>query len=1296
MPNRRFGGQTYQGHRRGGVAVAAVLVAMPLAVVGALALPPAAPARADPLPTSPDAIASAQAHATGQRVPVAADTTAYTDTVANPNGSFTTTFNERPQHARKNDTWVTPDATLQANSDGSVSPTASVSGLTLSGGGTAPFAVLDDHAGHTMTLRLPFTLPRPEISGATATYRALLPGVDLVATATSEGGVSEVLVIHAAAAAANPALAKLTLSASVTGLNLQVDPDSGATSAINPGTGYPVFGSPPPQMWDSAAPTPAQAQALTQQQHTGPFDAVPAASTPTRPGAAAHVTTIPVTTKKVTANQSQITMAPPASALTGKDVTLPIYVDPPFSVATSPENYVESNHSGTVHNNPDDNLRTGYDDWTTNCGSPCYINHITRSYLWYNINGILPKYVEEAHLQLTEVAASCSGTFTLDVGITSAWVSNPGATALTWSNQPGATSTDPALNSSRSVGVTGDYQVPLTALARHAQNSGWGSVGLVMYMDNESDHCGYRHWALNPQIVATYWSTPNVPASLREVNGTASTDCSTAGHWIPAATNNTINLTNTISTPDVGYPLTSHIYFGIESGTGTIDYSDLATTVTAAPGNNPVSTSVTLFNGMSYLWYTTATSTAGDGHVLTSAAAPAGAPASAVCHFSYDATPPTAPVVTSTAYPHAGPTTVATGGSGTFNLTAQDLLLCQPTCLRGIPSGLASFRYNLNGTSIDAAGTQTVAAASGAYQLTEPLSSMHWGTNVLWVQSKDNAGNVSQPTAYTFYVQQSAFGAYTPGTAGDITGDNHPDLVTVDAAGNIRIFEHPDTVHPDPTGDTGTDPLQYGGRILLPANMDTLWPGASFAGTLVSHAGSFTGHNTDDLILEQNGSLGVAENSNGNGVNWSIVADIPKPACGTCSGYSSTWSAVTQLIAVPTTPGQRPNLLTVEQVDGTSNVWLYTATRTGVGFNPPTQIATYGGFPSSFDNLQIIGAGPLPGSTGTTIWVRDPFLGKLRIIHNIEAGIPDPANAGTTLATSGYDRTSYPLLASVGRADTNGNLPLWTVDSTGALAVVPTTTTTAGTTTLAATGTALSSTNWRSHEQALQNSYQPYNNMGISNDGNSEESSFDNGTTPHSYSVSALANATLSSNVTSACLPIRTTPCPPGIINEGTVTVPQASGSSYTYTLPFPWAHRLDNYQAAGQVIPAPINLDAPPPAGHISFLGAASTAPAAGATGTATVTYTDGHTQQITITLTDWTRGNDAFPLAGGNIVVATCAYRNNVTNGTQDAHHTYLYATAETALLDNGQPVPDGVQIASITLPVNSSIHIFGVAVN
>lgn len=65
-------------------------------------------------------------------------------------------------------------------------------------------------AGRELALTWPDALPAPVLSGATATYRDVLPGVDLRMEA-QETGYTQLLVVNSAEAAANPKLSELRL-----------------------------------------------------------------------------------------------------------------------------------------------------------------------------------------------------------------------------------------------------------------------------------------------------------------------------------------------------------------------------------------------------------------------------------------------------------------------------------------------------------------------------------------------------------------------------------------------------------------------------------------------------------------------------------------------------------------------------------------------------------------------------------------------------------------------------------------------------------------------------------------------------------------------------------------------------------------------------------------------------------------------------------------------------------------------------------------------------------------------------
>jgi hypothetical protein len=136
------------------------------------------------------------------------------------------------------------------------------------------------------------------------------------------------------------------------------------------------------------------------------------------------------------------------------------------------------------------------------------------------------------------------------------------------------------------------------------------------------------------------------------------------------------------------------------------------------------------------------------------------------------------------------------------------------------------------------------------------------------------------------------------------------------------------------------------------------------------------------------------------------------------------------------------------------------------------------------------------------------------------------------------------------------------------------------------------------------------------------------------------------------------------------------SGKSYTFDLPSQWAHRPDNYQAAGQLLPAPIpatGIDSngnPLPAQTITFLGAAATASSGGASVSATITYTDGNTQSISIGFADWSKST---PYTGGT-VLASMPYRAIASSGAHQATPVYLDASPQVTLLDNKPTVAAG----------------------
>lgn len=208
--------------------------------------------------------------------------------------------------------------------------------------------------------------------------------------------------------------------------------------------------------------------------------------------------------------------------------------------------------------------------------------------------------------------------------------------------------------------------------------------------------------------------------------------------------------------------------------------------------------------------------------------------------------------------------------------------------------------------------------------------------------------------------------------------------------------------------------------------------------------------------------------------------------------------------------------------------------------------------------------------------------------------------------------------------------------------------------TLAFTLGTTANTSWASGSSSAPPSYAgspTYGNIAVSDDSSSSSADFDG--VGNSYSAQALAAA--------------------GLTPGGHVT---AGGASFTW--PNVAAGQRDDYLANGQTMTASGS-------GAISFLGAANHGPS---TGTATVHYSDGSTQNVQITFSDWTLNGGSVTPAAGNTTVATAAYRNRAGT-TSEAVKTYVFATTPVALAS-------GKTVTSVRLPSDTNtggLHVFAV---
>ncbi|QMU68362.1 LamG-like jellyroll fold domain-containing protein [Streptacidiphilus sp. P02-A3a] len=955
-------------------------------------------------PADPGPVQSAQlqAAATGQPVAIPSLTTATTSIEANPDGSLTQTTDTLPVRVQQNGTWVPVDATLSLNSDGTLSPKATPTGVVLSGGGGGPLVTLTDPAGHSLSLTMPFTLPTPALSGDTALYPSVLPGVDLQVQIDQQGDFRDVLIVHSAAAAANPALATLQLAASAPGLNLAADPHGGmlATAA----DGSLAFSSPAPIMWDSSTGV-ASTSASASVQKTAAVraltegDADPDTSSAAGPGPGAQVDPI-----ALTATDSTLTLTPDQSLLTGTTTEYPVFIDP--QEVTDTTKYYTQVWQGcpsadTGWNTEEGNGTSagegiGYiqPSWAGNCGSGA-----EESYYVMDLSRIPSgSKVTQADLTLSETYGSDGGctkwpvTVTVTNGINAPGSSNP----TTWNNRPGSaggamafSATDQmySIDATQSCGGTNTAEFTLTNQVNAAQG---GTLTFQIAGDESSSSTDYGHmrFAPNPYIQTTYDLAPSIspssvntspPAVTVDANGNLTSASPACGSgtpgWIGLISTNygasSLWMQSTATSPISG--TTIAIWYGmvdnmLTDGSGNpkqVAYGNVA--YASSPRVGSFQDTSTLQDGHQYSWNTQAS----DGTLTSNTVAD--------CRFDVDLTPPNQATIASTDYPASGsgqtPPKYA-GQAGQFTVTATDPAPDPSTCTlaKCLPaSGIAGFRWSLD-QPIPTAGFNYQAASGGQATIKNVTPTM-WGSHILYVQAVDNAGNIQTiPSTYSFY---APWNPNTKVTAGDLTGDGIPDMLATDSTGDLILIPG----NADPSTLTAT----IASTPSTSPDKQTDWNDYDIA-----HRGSLQNGGVDDLLAYDtaNQQMYRYTNDGENGGTYghfsltSGVSTVAHPACtsGRCTGYNADWSGVKGLI----TPGDlagnttytQANLITKElDGSGKQELWLYQTTNSAPLTNP---VLLGTGDWSHFDLLApgVVGGNLSSGTAGAPmLWARDKDSG---------------------------------------------------------------------------------------------------------------------------------------------------------------------------------------------------------------------------------------------------------------------------------------------------------------------------------
>lgn len=465
---------------------------------------PQSPADVPAPPTNQAAedTAGAQAKATGKPVEVTADATETRQIVANPDGTFTLNATAKPTRVKRGNEWVLVDPTLHPTPEGGFAPAATTQNVTFSGGGTTPLiTVVQD--GATLSLSWPSALPTPVVSGATATYPNVQPGVDLEVTAAADH-YSEVLVVHDRQAASNPALSTVNLTARATGLTLSGD-GHGGLLALD-GTGKPVFGGPEPAMWDSHASPTLGATPSATDPSTGTVTALPASVTQQARDAVSGQST------------AEVSITPTAAALTGPNVTYPVYIDPQMncSLTSCPGYWNEVTANGWWYS-PTSPVQIPYAQVGLCYPSPdCGGLTVARSSFRFDTTAIAGRpngttaTVFGSWMFANEVwsAANCTAE-PVDVGLAGPIDDNTRWPGPSWGF------TDRQFSAAGvNCGAPANVVFTVTGNAQLAASNAWPNLTLGLRADNEGDGLQWKKFDENPQLTVNFAYPPNTPYNL--------------------------------------------------------------------------------------------------------------------------------------------------------------------------------------------------------------------------------------------------------------------------------------------------------------------------------------------------------------------------------------------------------------------------------------------------------------------------------------------------------------------------------------------------------------------------------------------------------------------------------------------------------------------------------------------------------------------------------------------------------------------------------------------------------------
>ncbi len=568
---------------------------------------------------------------TGKPVPVKAETTPTTEVQARPSGLLSMTSSVLPVRVKVHGSWKSINPRLSKTPAGRWAPAVSSVPVTFSGGGAGPLVTVATKAGQTVAMSWPSALPRPVISGSVALYRNVLPGVDLRLQATGTG-YQETLIVRDARAAADPGLRSLVFTVR-TGPGLALHPGPhhslGVTEAS---TGKLVFAIGQPQLWDASK--------------------------------LRHATAVPVSYRLAGPATATIQLAPPAKALTGRNLRYPLSIDPEIAPATNYYAEVMQTNNGADTQEWDTTSGTtsqsggvvetgdcGYSScvWVNGAGTQ-FVGYTDRDYFQFATTSLEKRSGQTATVYLvtfddeeTYNSANCTSepsdvySTTGGIGSTTTWPGPQGAKLASASSSAGGGTSCPAANVDFSSSATGNSALKTTL--QNVATVGSASVTLELRGDSETQELQYKRYKDNPTLTVYYNFAPLVPTAL-SVQNQVTCDATTT---YTSLAKPRLFATGTDNNPS---PLQVKLNYTLQTSGGTNAGGTLASPLGASGTQQSTTPSTALVNGTAYQFEVSATNVPADSESTARTG-----PTSAFYPFTVLTGPVAAPTITSADYP---------------------------------------------------------------------------------------------------------------------------------------------------------------------------------------------------------------------------------------------------------------------------------------------------------------------------------------------------------------------------------------------------------------------------------------------------------------------------------------------------------------------------------------------------------------------------------------------------------------------------------------------------------------------